>query len=105
MADRTDQASTKNFLWVERLRVVQHVKGGTGQLVRDRFDRHDRVGLPGLSIEVALCLGIETHREVSRFDKGPGQILVAVLRVVVRLLLAVRQTARLYTPAVRSEVA
>ena len=57
--------------------------------MRHRLERHDNLGLGLFSLIEALDLGVVAHREVGRFDKRPGQILVAVLGIALALFLAV----------------
>ena len=57
--------------------------------MRHRFDGHHPLGLGLLSLIETLDLGVEPDGEVGRFDKCPGQILVAVLGVALAFFLAV----------------
>ena len=75
------------------------------QFVRERLDRYHTVGLRLLALIEALGLGAVAQREVGRFDKGPGEILVAVLAVAFALLLAVAGVHTVNTARVGGEVA
>lgn len=85
--------------------VAQNVERGTGELVRNGFDRDDAVGLCSLLVVKPLGLGVVLGREVSGLDEGPRQILVAVLGVVVSLLLSIRESGCVDAAGVRSKVA
>ncbi len=66
-----------------RFRIPDHGVTSPTQLVRDRFECHDHLGLGRHSLRLSLiepiALGVGAHREVGGFDNSPGQILVAVL--------------------------
>ena len=72
--------------------------------MRHRFDGYHNLGLGFLSLIETLNLGVELDGEVGRFDKCPGQILIAVLGVALAFFLAVADLLTADTPAVRSEV-
>src|SRR5437016_5964546 len=61
-----------------------HVPGCFGQFARQRFGRDDLVGFGRLAVVPAPTIDVIAPREVGRFNKGPTQILVATLLVVVR---------------------
>jgi isocitrate/isopropylmalate dehydrogenase len=82
--------------------IVSPLVTGPAQLVRHRLDRHPSLGL--LSLIETLNLGVEPHRKVGRFDKCPGQILIAVLGITLALFLAVADLLTADTATVRSEV-
>ena len=78
---------------------------GPAQLVRHRLDRHHGFGLGFLSLVETLDLGVEPDREVSRFHKCPGQILIPVLGIAAPFALAVADLLTAHTPTVRSVIA
>jgi hypothetical protein len=61
------------------------VETGPRQFVRQRLDRHHGIRPGFLALVETLGLGTETQRKVGRFDKGPGQILVAILGIALAL--------------------
>ena len=81
--------------------IPQDVVTSPAQLVRHRLDGHHTLGLGLLSLIETLNLGVEPDGEVGRFDKCPGQILIAVLGVALALFLAVADLLAADTPAVR----
>src|SRR5438034_5841327 len=79
--------------------------GGLGQLAGQRFGRNHLTLLSRFALIPPAALFIITAREIGRFDKRPGQILVAAFGVVLSLLLAVGSPLRLHRTAVAGEVA
>ncbi len=69
-----------------------------------RFDRHDPIAFRFLSLIEALDPRTKADREVSRLDKCPGQILVAVLSVAATFAFAVADFLTADTAAVGSKV-
>ena len=72
--------------------------------MRHCFERHDNLGLGLLSLIETFNLGVVPDGEVGRFDKRPGQILVAVFGVALALFLTVADLLAADTAAVRSEI-
>ena len=68
--------------------------------MRHRFDGHYTLSLGLLSLIETLNLGAEPDREVGRFDKCPGQILIPVLGVALAFCLAVADLLTAYTATV-----
>src|SRR5215831_11564992 len=73
-------------LGLEGLALAQHVVARSRELVRDRLERHNAVGLALLTLVEALRLRTVAQREVRRLHKRPAQVLVAVLRIAFALL-------------------
>ena len=84
---------------------MEHVVAGACKLVRERFGRHDRVGVRLLAFIETLGFGAKAARKVRRLDERPGQILVAVLDVALALFLAVGEALAVHTARVGGEVA
>ena len=72
--------------------------------MRHRLDRQYTMSLGFLSLVESLNLGMKPDRKVGRFDKRPGQILVAVLGIAAAFAFAVADFLTADTPAVRSKV-
>ena len=69
--------------------IAQDVPGGLGQLASERFGGDDRVAFGQLASMPAFGPLIITANHVGRFNKGPGQVAITTLAVVVGFLLAV----------------
>jgi hypothetical protein len=65
---------------------------GSRQLVGECLDRHDGVGLGFLALVETLGLGTKAPCKIRRFDKSPGQVLVAAPGVAFAFLLAIADT-------------
>ena len=79
--------------------------GGLGQLAGQRFGRNHLAPFGRFALRPLAALLIITAREIGRFHKRPGQILVAAFGVVLCLLLVVGGPLGLHRPAVAGEVA
>jgi hypothetical protein len=70
-----------------------------------RFDRAvSQASVGRLAVKPLLALRIVAPREVGRFHKRPGQVLVAAFGVVLSLLLAVGHPLGLHRPAIAGKV-
>ncbi len=86
---RCRRNSCETAPFVEGLFLLQDVEAGPRQLVCQRLGRYRIICLRSLAFVEALRFGTEAKREVGRFDKGPGEVLVSVPGVAFSLLFAV----------------
>ncbi len=80
--------SCKAARHVKRLALLQNVKTGPRQLVRQRLDRYHVICPRFLALVEAFGLSVVAQRKVGRLDKGPGQWSIrSVLKRLVRRLM------------------
>src|SRR6266498_2499893 len=102
---RVNLLLTEGFGQIKGDSIPHDVIANPAQLVRHRFDGHHNLGLGLLSLIETLNLAIEPDREVSRFHKRPGQILIPVLGIAAPFAFAVADLLTAHTPTVRSVIA
>jgi hypothetical protein len=96
--------SAKRLSYIERHPIFDDVVTSPTQLVGHRLDSQYTMSLGFLSLVEFLNPRMKTDREVGRFDKGPGQILIAVLGIAAAFAFAVADFLTAYTAAVGSKV-
>ncbi len=72
--------------------------------MRHCLERNNTLGFGAFTLVKTLDLRVIANREVSRFNKGPGQVLVAVFGVTPALALAIAQLLAIHTTTVRGKV-
>src|SRR5215210_6185566 len=87
LAHRCRQHLSETALYIKGLTLFHEVIARPCQLVRQRFDGHCIVSSGLLPLMEAPGLLVVAPREVGRFDKRPGQVLVAVAGVACTFLL------------------
>src|SRR5918994_6212627 len=85
--------------------IFDDVVTSPAELVRHRFDGHNRVALRFLFLIEAFDPRIKPDRKVGGLYKCPGQILVAVFGIAASFTFAVADFLAPHTPTVRSVIA
>jgi len=97
--------SSESLVDVEVNPIAHHVEAGPRHLVGHSLSGNHRMGIVKLALVVGLDAIVEAGREVGRLDKGPGEVLVAVLGVAFAPGLVVADPGAGDATAVRSVVA
>ncbi len=73
--------------------------------MRHRLDGHDPMRLRFLALIKALDARIVPHREIGRFDKRPGYILVAILGIALAFAFAIAEFGAVHAATIGGPVA
>ena len=73
--------------------------------MRDRFNGYHTVAFGHFTLIKAFRLVVKADGKVGGFNKGPGQIFIAVLGVALAFLFAVAQLFTAYATAIGGKVA
>ncbi len=73
--------------------------------MRHCLDGHDPLRLRFLSLIKALNVRIIPHREIGRFDKRPGQILVAILGIALGFACAIAELGAIHATTIGGPLA
>jgi hypothetical protein len=94
LVSRSPQTLTKDAILIECLLLTHHPVTATGQFMRQRL-----AGDNGIR-----RLFTATNRKVGRLDKGPGQVKVTVLAIVVAFLFPIALASTVDAPTIRGEI-
>src|SRR5262250_2784880 len=90
---------------IKRNLIFHNVVTRPTELVRHRFDGHNRMALGFLFLIEAFDPRIKADRKVGGLHKSPGQILVAIFGVAASFTFAVADFLTPHTPTVRRVIA
>src|SRR5215475_11053066 len=89
---------------INRDLIFDNVVASPAELVRHRFDGHNRMALRFLFLIEAFDSRMKADRKIGGLHKRPGQILVAVFGVAASFSFAVVDLLAPHAPTVRSVI-